>query len=95
VEERVSGDAECWCCATTYPVDAMIHLGNHPEVTVCRRCAHFLHQQARALEDAETDGLGSRARDVIRSARRTIVEGGWHRNPIVGPALRRLDRHLP
>jgi hypothetical protein len=33
--------------------------------------------------------------DQICSARQTVVDRGWHRNPIVGPALRRLGRFVP
>jgi hypothetical protein len=88
-------DLECWCCATPYPVDALIHLGNHPEVTVCRQCAHFLHKQAEGLEDAERTGFGPRSRDRLRSVRRTVVDRGWHRQPVIGRALRRLGRYTP
>jgi hypothetical protein len=31
--------AECWCCGQQQPPAEMIHLGNHPEVALCLRCA--------------------------------------------------------
>ena len=37
---------ECWSCGAAYPDIDLIRLGNHREVGVRLRCAHFLHQQA-------------------------------------------------
>lgn len=46
------GGAECWCCGHDYSAERLVHLGSHPEVGVCLRCAHFLHRQAGQREDA-------------------------------------------
>jgi hypothetical protein len=40
---------ECWCCGSASQEAELVRLGRHPEVGVCLRCAHFLHQQARLV----------------------------------------------
>jgi hypothetical protein len=60
---------ECWCCGVVSREAELIHLGNHPEVSVCLSCAHFLHQQARSREDALHPSPAARLRDRLRSAR--------------------------
>ena len=72
-----------------------VHLGNHPEVAPCLGCARFVANRAREIEDRERTGPAVRARDLMRRARRTVVEHGWHDKPIVGPVLRWLGRHTP
>jgi hypothetical protein len=73
----------------------MVHLEKHPEVAVCLRCAHFLHQQAWQLEDAGKPSVTARLRDRLRSARRAVMARGWHAHPVLGRPLRWLGRHLP
>jgi hypothetical protein len=90
-----AGGTACWCCGRRRPDDDVIHLGDHPEVAVCLGCAHFLHQQALAREDASAPSPGSRVRDGLRAARRFVVRRGWHEKPGIGPALRRLGDRLP
>jgi hypothetical protein len=92
------GDAEevaCWCCAWTGPESGVVRLGGHPEVAVCLRCAHFLHQQARGREDAARQSPATRVRDGLRAGRRLVMRHGWHQNPVVGPVLRWLGPRLP
>jgi hypothetical protein len=72
-----------------------MRLGNHPEVAVCLGCAHFLHQQARGLEDAVRPSPAGRVRDALRTARRFVIQHGWHQKPVIGSLLRRLGRHTP
>jgi len=62
---------------------------------VCRGCAHFLHQRARAQEDAVRPSPAARARDLLRAARELVIRRGWHDRPVIGPLLRRLGTHLP
>jgi ribosome-binding protein aMBF1 (putative translation factor) len=94
VEE--SGDRiSCWCCGQEQPEASVVRLGNHPEVAVCLRCAHFLHQQARGREDAQRASPAARARDALRTVRRAVIRRGWHRKAFIGPLLRRLGRHTP
>ena len=59
------GDTDCWCCGQRYPNEQLVRLGSHPEVAVCVRCAHFLHQQAVHREDALRPSIGSRLRDWV------------------------------
>jgi hypothetical protein len=89
------GQAECWCCGQQYASERLVRLGSHPEVAVCLGCAHFLHRQARAREDALRPSISGRARDALRSVRRMAMDQGWHQRPLIGPPLRWLGRHLP
>lgn len=73
----------------------MVRLGNHPEVTVCIRCAHSLSKWAWALEDRDRTSLASRTRDAFRSLRKTVVQRGWHHNRFVGRYIRWLGKHTP
>jgi hypothetical protein len=73
----------------------LIRLGQHPEVGVCLRCGHFLHQQARGREDALRPSPGSRMRDGLRAGRRIVMDQGWHQKPVIGRPLRWLGRRLP
>lgn len=95
VEDAKTDRAECWCCGMVGPPGAMVHLGNHPEVTLCLRCAHFVHKQAWEIEDRERDGPGVRARDGFRRLRRQVMARGLHQSRWVGGPLRWLGRHLP
>jgi hypothetical protein len=88
-------DTTCWCCGQTHPPAEMVHLGNHPEVGVCTRCAHSLHTWAWQLEDKAKTGPGARARNAFRTVRHTVMDKGLHRNPIIGRPLKWLGKHLP
>src|SRR3954470_24904220 len=90
-----SGEVACWCCGQPTPEANVLRLGEHPEAAVCLGCAHFLHQRARAQEDAARPSLAARARDVLRAARGLVVRHGWQNLPVIGPLLRRLDTRLP
>ena len=97
--ERTTGSAagrvECWCCGQRPTRELSVQLGNHPEVTLCLRCADFVHRQANARRDALRRGLAARARDVVRGAREQVIRRSWHHKTAVGPLLRWLGRHLP
>jgi septal ring factor EnvC (AmiA/AmiB activator) len=73
----------------------VVRLGERPEVAVCFGCAHFLHQRARAREDAAHPSPPARARDLLRAARELVIRRGWHTLPVIGPILRRLGSRLP
>jgi hypothetical protein len=90
-----SGELDCWCCGRPQSPEDVVHLGVHPEVSVCLGCAHFLHQRARAREDALRPTPASRVRDVVRAARGQVVARRWHESRLIGPGLRRLGRWLP
>ena len=86
---------ECWCCASEYQETELVRLGSHPEVGVCLRCAHYLHQQAWSREDALRSSPASRLRDGLRAARGAVMQRHLHQQPIIGRPLRWLGRHLP
>ena len=90
-----AGEVACWCCGRTGPDSGVVRLGSHPEVAVCLRCAHWLHQQARGREDAVRPSPGTRARDLLRAGRRLVMRHDWHHKPVIGPVLRWLGPRLP
>lgn len=94
-EPRSSEPSQCWCCGRTDEPSRLVHLGNHPEVGVCTRCARFLDKQARALEDQARGGLGARVRTGLRRARQGVIRRGWHRSRVFGRVLRFLGRFTP
>ena len=97
VPRRVDGrdDVGCWCCGQARAEADVVRLGNHPEVAVCLGWARFLHQRARAREDSLRPSPGARVRVVVRAGRSCVVQRGWQDQRLLGPVLRRLDRHLP
>lgn len=90
-----SDDVECWCCGSRQRDQDMVHLGNHPEVAVCVRCAHSLHKWAGEIEDRNRHAPTARARDGFRRIRKTVVQHGRHHAHGVGRSLRWLGRYLP
>lgn len=95
VEGQESRQAQCWCCGTLQEPTKLVHLGNHPEVVVCIRCAHSLSKWAWEIEDQARTGPAVRARNGIRRLRRTVVQHGWHQNRLVGRGLRWMGRFTP
>jgi hypothetical protein len=70
-------------------------LGNHPEVKLCLRCAHFVHRRAQAREDQARTSPIARGRDWLRAGRRMVMRLELHDKPLIGPVLRWLGRHTP
>ena len=93
-EEPPPGASQCWCCGTIDDPARLVRLGNHPEVTVCTRCAHSLSKWAW-VEDRSSTGAAVRARAGFRRLRKTVVSRGWHRNRIIGRGLRWIGRFTP
>lgn len=87
--------SECWCCGTIADPAHLVCLGNHPEVTVCVRCAHAISRWAWEIEDEARTGLAVRIRDRLRRLRATLVGHGWHQSRFIGRALRWLGRYAP
>ena len=85
----------CWCCGQAYPEADLVRLGQHPEVGVCARCAHWLHRRAQERIDEHQPGPAAWARGGVRRVRAAVMHRGWHDRPLVGPLLRWIDRHLP
>ena len=88
-------DGRCWCCDGEYRTDEMVSLGAHPEVTICTGCARFLHRRARDLEDSDTRTPGALARRAVTSVRDRVIAADLHHRPVLGRALRWIDRRLP
>lgn len=88
-------DLVCWCCGRHQSAEDVVHLGDHPEVTVCLPCAHFLHQRARAREDEQAPSPAARVRDGVRAVRGLVMRHGWQNRPLIGPVLRWLGPRLP
>lgn len=95
VEDADAGRSECWCCGMVQAREMTVNLNNHPEVALCLRCAHFIHQRAWEVEDQSRTTRGVRARDVWRRLRRTGFERGWHQSRWIGRPIRAIARHLP
>jgi hypothetical protein len=85
-------ESECWCCGQARSADTLVHLGNHPEVNICISCVHFLRRRAR---DRQATVLRQTLRGTAESIRARVIAQGWHDRPVIGPALRWLDRHVP
>lgn len=95
IDAQDDGNVDCWCCSTVDTPDRMVHLGNHPEVHLCLRCAHFVHRVAWQIQDEGKAGPAASARDTFRNLRGEVARRGWHRNRFVGGWLRWLGKHLP
>lgn len=95
VQDEPAGRSECWCCGTIEDPTQVVHLGNHPEVTVCTRCAHSISKWASEIEDQSRTGLAVRARDQFRRLRNMVVQRGWHRSRLIGRPLRWIGKHTP
>jgi len=87
-----TAESRCWCCGRTSPEDALVRLGNHPEVGICINCVHFLRRRA---QDHQATVVRRRLRGAAESIRGEVMARGWHQRPVIGPALKWLNRHLP
>jgi hypothetical protein len=87
-----AGTSSCWCCGQMRPEDALIHLSSHPEVGICVNCVHFLQRRAR---DHQATAVRKRLRSGAESVRGQVIARGWHQRPVIGPALKWLNRRLP
>ena len=85
----------CWCCGNTFDDAELTRLGAHPEVGVCAGCALWLHRRARFASDKGKRRPGALLRQGVARARERVMRAGVHHWPLIGPLLRRLDRHLP
>jgi hypothetical protein len=90
-----AGPAECWCCGDVVDRRKTVQLGNHPEVTICVRCAYSLKNWAWEIEDRSKSGPLVRVRAAMRRVRRNVMHRGWHRSRWLGGPVRWLGRRLP
>ena len=87
-----AGERECWCCGRVTSEEALVRLGNHPEVGVCVSCVRFLGRRAR---DYQASVMSSRLRGAAESVRGAVMSRGWHERPVIGPVLMWINRHVP
>ena len=73
----------------------MVHLGNHPEVGVCRPCARWAAKEAWEIEDRDSAGALVLGRDGLRIVRRFVIDRGWHRSRGLGGPLRWVGKRMP
>ena len=87
--------SECWCCGVIQHPELMVHLGNHPEVHLCIRCAYSVKNWAWEIEDRSKTGPAVKARNAFRRVRQSVMRRHLHQNKWVGRPLRWLGRRLP
>ena len=87
--------SSCWCCGTPFDDSQLTHLGAHPEVGICAGCAHWLHRRARLLAGRDRRPPTAVLRRGVHRTRDAVIRLGAPDWPVLGPLLRRLDRHLP
>jgi hypothetical protein len=86
---------QCWCCGSIDDPERMVHLGDHPEVTMCLPCARWAAKEAWELEDRGKTGSLAKMRHRLRQLRRGVIHRGWHRHHVLGRPVRWLGKHLP
>jgi hypothetical protein len=87
-----SGKSDCWCCGRLTADQALVRLGNHPEVGVCVSCVRFLGRRAR---DYQASVMRKQLRAAAESVRGEVMSRGWHERPVIGPVLLWINRHVP
>ena len=95
VEDEQVEPTRCWCCGAVEDPTQMVHLGNHPEVALCLRCARWASKQAWEIEDKGKTGTLVRARKQFRALRRSVVQHGWHNSRWFGGPIRWIGKRLP
>lgn len=95
VEDSELEPSACWCCGTIDAHERMVHLGNHPEVSLCLGCARWAAKEAWEIEDHGRTGPVVWARDRFRAIRRGVVDRGWHSHRVFGGLLRWLGKRVP
>jgi hypothetical protein len=95
VDDRSQRPSECWCCGVIDDPAKLVRLGNHPEVMLCIRCAHWISKRAWQIEDQSRVGLAVRGRDQLRRIRQAVMQRGWQHSRFLGRPLRWLGKHLP
>ena len=68
-----TGESRCWCCGRVTAEEALVRLGNHPEVGVCTNCVRFLGRRAR---DYQASVMRKRLRGAAGRIRPGVVSRG-------------------
>lgn len=95
VQDGDANRSECWCCGATDDPARLVHLGNHPEVMLCIRCAHSVSKWAWEIEDQSKTGPLVIARNCFRAVRRGVIQRGWQHNPVFGGPIGWIGKRLP
>lgn len=95
VEDADGNPSECWCCGTIDDPTRLVHLGLHPEVALCIRCARSVSKWAWEIEDRSKTGPLVVARDRFRKLRRNVIRRGWQHSPVFGGPIRWIGKRLP
>src|SRR5262249_34547607 len=90
--EGETDKGRCWCCGRVTTEDALVRLGNQRGVGIRASCALLRRRGARPLQ---ATAVRQRRRGAPDSARREVMARGWHNRPVIGPALRWINQHLP
>jgi hypothetical protein len=85
----------CWCCDREYDERELVRLGAHPEVGICSACALDIKQRTGQRQDELRPTWGTTVRTGVRRLREGVISRGWYQRPLIGPILRRINRHLP
>jgi hypothetical protein len=75
-DEEPQRRSACWCCGRIEDPHRLVHLGKHPGVAVCTRCAYSISKWASEIEDRPRTGLAVRARYRFRQVRKVVVRRG-------------------
>lgn len=95
VEDADKPPSQCWCCGAIEDPSRLVHLGNHPEVALCIRCAHSVSKWAWEIEDQSKTGRLVMARDRLRTVRRGVIRRGWQHSPVFGEPIKWIGKRLP
>lgn len=85
----------CRCCDRDYDEHELVRLVAHPEVGICGACALDIKQRAGEREDDLRPTATTKLRTGVRRLRRWVIAHDWHNRALIGPLLRRVNRHLP
>lgn len=98
-EAEADNHRRCWCCDKEFPDDEVVHLGAHPEVSICFDCTRWVRRRARLRAGSGRRGIRVGLRRILRRSlarvRAGVVNRGWHDRAVIGPVLRWIDRRLP
>ncbi|EGD42756.1 hypothetical protein NBCG_02888 [Nocardioidaceae bacterium Broad-1] len=94
-EQKADERLRCWCCDNEFPATEVVHLGAHPEVSICFDCARWVRRRALLRADAGRRGLRGGLRRTLAQTRAAVIGRGWHDRPVIGPILRWVDRRRP
>jgi hypothetical protein len=59
---------------------------------MCINCVRFLGRRAR---DYQASAMRSQLRGTAERIRAEVTSRRWHERPVIGPALRWINRHVP